>query len=78
MLGRHGVVGLGGVDGVELDYSEDAGDYQIGGQRVVADFEEFEEFSANNKGAAGGGAWKGGHGQEGTYDQEELVRSYPR
>lgn len=60
LMGRHDGRDL---NGIEMDYTEDA-DYQVGGQRVINDFDEFK----------GGAGWnsKGG-GVDEQYDQQQLV-----
>ncbi|GIL78094.1 hypothetical protein Vretimale_7500 [Volvox reticuliferus] len=64
-----------GYDDAEVDYSGDGYGYQIGDQRLVADFDDI----------GGGGAWGPNDvgimhanydGYEGTYDEEELRRGY--
>eukprot|EP00798_Chlamydomonas_sp_ICE-L_P013630 gene13630-19508_t len=56
----------------EVDYGD--GNYTIGGQRVVADFDEFaEQAGAYDDGGMSG---NGGHGQEGDYDEEEQMKGY--
>uniref|UniRef100_A0A7S0RCX9 Kinesin-associated protein n=1 Tax=Chlamydomonas leiostraca TaxID=1034604 RepID=A0A7S0RCX9_9CHLO len=76
--GHPGMRGGYGHESGELDYSgmDGAGDYTIGGQRVVADFDEFQG-GAGGQGYSGGGAYDdyGGDG-EGQYDQEEMMRGY--
>ncbi|GAX77716.1 hypothetical protein CEUSTIGMA_g5159.t1 [Chlamydomonas eustigma] len=72
MAGRHPGGGNYGMDSGEVDYN-DVGDYTIGGQRVMADFDDF---------AGGGQQWSPGqdnYGYEqdaGQYDEEELRRGY--
>eukprot|EP00798_Chlamydomonas_sp_ICE-L_P009452 gene9452-32435_t len=53
-------------DEEEVDYGGD-GDYTIGGQRVVADFDEFAEDQYYDPAA------DGAYGQEGEYDEEEII-----
>ncbi len=63
---------------VEMDYGDDAPDYQIAGQRVVTDWGDEDGLQA---GAPVGGYGKGGgYGDEGAgaYDEQELVNNYPQ
>ncbi|KXZ50592.1 hypothetical protein GPECTOR_16g767 [Gonium pectorale] len=66
-----------GYDDAEVDYSGDGYGYQIGDQRLVADFEDLGTNGGTNWGAGDEGLMHANYdGYEGTYDEEELRRGY--
>mmetsp|Transcript_6170 Transcript_6170/g.13429 ORF Transcript_6170/g.13429 Transcript_6170/m.13429 type:complete len:806 (-) Transcript_6170:755-3172(-) len=80
-MGRPMPRGAGYDDSGEVDYGDGLGDYTIGGQRVVADFDEFNTTGTGQWGGNGGEEYADGQyaypqEQYDNYDEEELMRGY--
>lgn len=75
-VGRHPGADEYGAESGDMDYG-DGGEYTIGGQRVMADFDDFGSPGQEQQWSPGQQGADYGYDQDpGEYDEEELQRGY--